>query len=804
MNVIDTLFLSLGVDAKGIDKGLNEAQAKIQAGAQGLANSLMAPFKTALGAVAAGLSLGAVTSQYLQQADAIGKMADSIGVDMEELQAWGEAAARAGGSAQGFQASLQNMNRMLQMTASTGKGPAAIALEQFGIKATDASGKARDSFEILRDLAGAMEGMDKQKAMGFGQRLGLDRGTIMLLQSGKVAVDDLIRRQKDLGVYTKEDAEISAKANDAIADLGQVMKASAAIVMRMIVPAITWVTDKMTIAISFFRRHEPFVKTGIAAIAAIITAKMIPALIKQGIVTAKAFAPFYALAAIIALVAAVVDDLWTYMHGGESALEGFWSKFGTGPELLAKFEAGWKTAKQFASDFFNAILPYAGQLAKALVAIGAAWGFGKMIAGISNVITSIKGIGTAISTVGKLAAANPLGLFLLALSLIILYWDDIVAISKKFFDKLGEWVSAAGKWLSQLWSDFLANTKKIWEDVKETIKQKWEDIKNSASELWESIKTKAGEIWDDIKTKAGEMWDGIKTRAGEIWDNIKNTVTAKMKALWDTLVSIFAWDNIKTAANNAWETIKTTAISKVSALWDSVTTLLNWDNIKASAIASWEAIKTSVTTKMSALWESLKSIFAWETWETAFANIFNISFEEIGQKISKIFSWDEWKKLFAGIFNIDWQGVITAVVETFRGIVDKIKTMFSEWIDGLIQRIKGIIDMIPGVDTVKNAAGAVGDAVSGAWGTVKGWFGGNEETPAKAAVPSPSAAVPSQAAAAANVTETTNNTTNNDSHNTYNITVNNQPNAEQFAADLEGFGRRGPGLGRMAASGQTN
>ena len=85
MNVIDTLFLSLGVDAKGIDKGLNEARAKIQAGAQGLANSLMAPFKTALGAVAAGLSLGAVTNQYLQQADAIGKMADSIGVDMEEL-----------------------------------------------------------------------------------------------------------------------------------------------------------------------------------------------------------------------------------------------------------------------------------------------------------------------------------------------------------------------------------------------------------------------------------------------------------------------------------------------------------------------------------------------------------------------------------------------------------------------------------------------------------------------------------------------------------------------------------------------
>jgi phage-related protein len=636
MNVIDTLFLALGVDAKGIDKGLNEARAKIQAGAQGLANSLMAPFKSALGALAAGLSLGAVTNQYLQQADAIGKMADSIGVDMEELQAWGEAAARAGGSAQGFQQSLQSMNRMLQMTATTGKGPAAIALEQFGIKATDASGKARDSFEILRDLAGAMEGMDKQKAIGFGQRLGLDRGTIMLLQSGKVAVDDLIRRQKELGVYTKEDAEITAKANDAIADLGQSMKAAAAIFMRAIVPAITWVTEHLTALVQDFRKHKTFYLTALGAIAAFLTAKMIPTLVKVGLLNARIWAPYAVVAGIIAGLALIFDDLWTYMNGGKSALEDYWKTLGTGPELLEKFNQAWQAVKEKG----GAVLEGLKNIAKGV--------FDFFLSHIDSFTLMFDGV-----------------------------WDMLDGLFNFDFKKIGKGL--------------------------------------------------------------GEAFTGAMTLIDGVFESI-----------FSGMEKMSVWDAVKNGA------------------------VAVWGAIKKIAIGFFEGLPKEAQDKLVRLWTDIKAAF----------------------------HWDELKEAFAAIWNIDWEKIKNAVIDTFDKAIAAIKKMFSDWIDGLIAQIKGIINMIPGVDTVKNAAGAVGDAVSGAWGTVKGWFGGNDA--AAAATPSPKDAVSAQAAAAANVTETTNNTTNNDSHNTYNITVNNQPNAEQFATDLESFGRRGPGLGRMAASGQTN
>jgi TP901 family phage tail tape measure protein len=634
MNVIDTLFLSLGVDAKGIDKGLNEARAKIQAGAQGLANSLMAPFKSALGALAAGLSLGAVTNQYLQQADAIGKMADSIGVDMEELQAWGEAAARAGGSAQGFQQSLQSMNRSLQLAAQ-GQGEAAKMFQTFGIKVTDANGKARDSLDVLRDLAGAMEGMDKQKAMGFGQRLGLDRGTIMLLQSGKVAVDDLIRRQKELGVYTKEDAEITAKANDAIADLGQSMKAAAAIFMRAIVPAITWVTEHLTALVQDFRKHKTFYLAALGAIAAFLTAKMIPTLVKVGLLNARIWAPYAVVASIIAGLALIFDDLWTYMNGGKSALEDYWKTLGTGPELLEKFNKAWQAVKEKG----GAVLEGLKNIAKGV--------FDFFLAHIDSFMLMFDGV-----------------------------WDMLDGLFNFDFKKIGNGLGKA------------------------------------FTGAWQLISS----VFDNIFSGMDKM---------SVWDAVKNGAVAV------------------------------------------------WDAIKKIAVGFFEGLPKEAQDKLVRLWTDIKAAF----------------------------HWDELKEAFAAIWNIDWEKIKNAVIDTFNQAIAAIKKMFSDWIDGLIAQIKGIIDMIPGVDTVKNAAGAVGDAVSGAWGTVKGWFGGND---AAAATPSPKDAVSAQAAAAANVTETTNNTTNNDSHNTYNITVNNQPNAKQFAADLESFGRRGTGLGRMAASGQTN
>lgn len=512
MTVLDTLTLALGVDPKGIDTGLAQAKQKIDAGAKSMAQGLMTPLKAALGAVAAGLSLGAITNQYLNQADAIGKMADSIGADIEELQAWGEAATRAGGSAEAFNGSITTLNKMLQMTAATGKGPAVMALEQFGIKAKDASGKARDTFEILRDIAGKMEGMDKQKAIGFGQKLGLDRGTIMLLQSGRAAVEDLITEMKDLGLYTKEDQEIAGKANNAIAKLGLALKSGAAIIMRQVVPAITWVTEKAIKVVQFLKKNQPFVTAGLGLIASVLTAMLVPALMKVAAAQAKAWAPFYVLGAIIAGIALVIDDFWAYMNGGNSALEDLWKTFGEGPELLAKFKKAWEdvkttflqvfqSAKEKALDFFSyfdGVLP--------------------------PLITLFEGVGNIIK-----------GLF---------KWD----------------FKTLGKGLSQALMGAV-------EAITEAFSGLWKYISDGIGNIsWEGIKTKAKAAWDAVKETAIGFFENLPKDAQDklvrLWETITNALNFdELKKSFAKIFDFeFDWQKIKDAIvkgfEQAWEWIK--------------------------------------------------------------------------------------------------------------------------------------------------------------------------------------------------------------------------------------------------------
>ena len=806
MTVLDTLTLALGIDSKGIDTGLAEAQRKIDQGARSLANSLMSPFKAALGSLIAGFSLAAMTRQYLQQADAIGKMADSIGADMEELQAWGEAAKQAGGSAEAFQGTVQSLTRNLQQATTNAKGPAAQALASLGVKAKDVTGQARDTFDVLRDLAGVMEGMDKQKAMALGQRIGIDRGTIMLLQSGRAAVDDLITEMKELGLYTKEDQEIAGKANREIAKLGVALKAASAVIMRVIVPAITWVTDKLIKLAKHFREHQSLYVSGLGIIATILSAKLIPQLIKVGALNAKIWAPYAVLAGVIAALSLIFEDLWVYMQGGNSALEEYWKELGSGPELLAKLNAAWEKVKTTSSNilagFVKAVasaFQYLASKADFIVEIfGGLWdtfeglfnfdfekigqGLAKSFTGAWHLIRSIfddifKGMGKmsvwdAVQNGAERA------------------WNAVKKFATGFFNGLPPEAQAK---LKEVWDAFLSFIH--WDEIKAQFK--WDDIKKAATTAWNSIKTLAKEVLeylsgkleyisgivDGLWTAIGGLFNFDFKKIGEGFGQAFNSAYRLITSIFDDILGWFgdlasgsdnAWDTITTAAKRTWD--KLTAFAKgffsqldpelqkaiqtvgvfaaawsvektisgivsigkeVSGLKSLVSGLFNliklhplgvlitvlgliivyWDDIKAAAQKFfdklsgwtkeagewlsgvwdnfltktkeiWENIKNTVTTKMTALWESLKSIFKWETWETAFADIFKINFEELGQKIAKLFSWEEWKQAFSDIFKFvpDFTAIKNALTKVFEEAVKWLKEKFP-WLAGAVEGV---------------------------------------------------------------------------------------------------------------------
>lgn len=72
---------------------------------------------------------------------------------------------------------------------------------------------------------------------------------------------------------------------------------------------------------------------------------MLPALTAMATAAWAAIAPFAPLIAIVGAVALVIDDLITYIQGGESAFGDFWKMFGEGDELGARFKSLWEGIK---------------------------------------------------------------------------------------------------------------------------------------------------------------------------------------------------------------------------------------------------------------------------------------------------------------------------------------------------------------------------------------------------------------------------------------------------------------------------
>lgn len=331
MTLIDSLVITLGIDPKDVEKGMNQASSTIDKGIKNIVGNLLAP-------LAGAFAGGKLVNDYMTTADAVGKMSEALGINIEEMQAWGNSAKRIGGSSEGFYTSVENLNQKIKETAATGKGEGAQIFKLMGLSAKNANGEIVQTTDLLLDLAGKAEKMNREKFIGFAKKLGIDAGTIKLLQSGKKGIEELLKHQKELGVYTKEDADVAAKANNAFTDLTQVFKAIAAVALRVLIPPITFFTEKITALFTYLRKHQSVVIVAFTAIAAVIAAKLVPALFSLGAAGAKALLPFLPWIIAIGALALIIDDLVTYMNGGESALSEFWSALGTPEELMAMWE----------------------------------------------------------------------------------------------------------------------------------------------------------------------------------------------------------------------------------------------------------------------------------------------------------------------------------------------------------------------------------------------------------------------------------------------------------------------------------
>lgn len=333
---LERFAIVFGAENADLKKGLEEADKLIKNFA-GNAKKLLAPL---LGYFAGKRILG----EFLQ-ADEVGKFAAQFGENIRDIDAWGQAAAHAGGTAEGLRASIESLNRGLTQVAETGKGRAKIALQSLGISATDARGEVRKTTDVLLDLASKADELDSRKFAGLAATLGIDKGTIRLLQEGNKSVREQIALLRERS-FTEEDAQAAADLKDAWQDLYKSFLSVANLVLRQVSPVFSWLFKWATRFFDLVRDNKIATLGFFSLLAATVGVKLvsgiavaIKALNALGI--ALRLNPLGLVITLITGLLLLIDDLIIYLKGGEAAFGGLWDS------VLG----GVRVVKQALSDF---------------------------------------------------------------------------------------------------------------------------------------------------------------------------------------------------------------------------------------------------------------------------------------------------------------------------------------------------------------------------------------------------------------------------------------------------------------------
>lgn len=355
-SVLETFFILFESDATDAKKGADEAKkatkdlerelAATDTAANKVGGSFLSLSKSAAGALGALAGAFVAGSQFFAAVDYADKLDETSGAldaSVEDLDAWGGAVKLAGGDAQTFHGTLGNLAAGMAQVDTLGKSRMLPFFKELGVSMTDAEGKTRPVLDLLPELAGAFEGLSKQQALGMGKKLGLDAGTIMLLQQGRRAVEDQIRRQKEQGVVTAQQAETAAKFNDQIDYTARAFRSLYISIGSAILPGLTAILRGLESGTNWVRKNRDFVTGFFIAVGGVVAALYVPSMLSAAAATLAATWPIIAIIAAVAafgvVLAAVYDDIVNFMQGNDSLLGSFVKFVTESPTFIAAIDA---------------------------------------------------------------------------------------------------------------------------------------------------------------------------------------------------------------------------------------------------------------------------------------------------------------------------------------------------------------------------------------------------------------------------------------------------------------------------------
>ena len=315
------------------------------------------------------------------------------------------------------------------------------------------------------------------------------------------------------------------------------------------------------------------------------------------------------------------------------------------------------------------------------------------VTAMTKVVTAIKSAATAQGILNAVMSANPIGLIVTAIGLLI---AGIVLLIQN------------------------------WDTVKEAALSCWEGIKNAwatASEWFntniiEPIKNFFSGMWEAVTSFFYNAWEGIKAIWNTVAEWFNQNVIQPIKIFFQPLVDFFttSFNIIKELARGCWEAIK--IIWSVVSTWfneNIITPVKNfftnlWTTISTAATTAWEKIKgvwnvvsgwftnniiEPVKNVFTSLWNGLKNgaTNAWQGIKDVFSNVTNWFKDKFSQ------AWQAVKNVFSTGGKI-FDGIKEGITNAFKTVVNAIINGINKVIAIPFNAINNVLDKIRNVEIV--------------------------------------------------------------------------------------------------------
>lgn len=261
--VIDSLIITLGLNAANFTQGQKAAVAALQnmqyqATQSGTAlqahGAKMTHFFQQLKMQALGLvgalmgaqGIKAFLTTITNTDAAVGRVAKTLNMSVEQLSAWRNVAKQTGGSAEEMTGALQGMSGELNKLAA-GMGTHIIPLlNSLQVSTHKSNGQLKTAGELFFDLSAAVEKLDPAQARTRLAGLGLPDSVINTLLIGRTRLADLYDEQVKLGIITKEDAERAQELQTAWEEASTAAVGLGRTILNYLTPALSGLLQSWT------------------------------------------------------------------------------------------------------------------------------------------------------------------------------------------------------------------------------------------------------------------------------------------------------------------------------------------------------------------------------------------------------------------------------------------------------------------------------------------------------------------------------------------------------------------------------